>query len=110
MKRDSTEIKRFILFTEEPFLIYFGKNYESTVLQANRNCIPVISIVNASGTRSAIPLERANGLLEKYYKIMDQQAQEVYHANLDEMAPVWQSDELLAENPIEETHLMSGAA
>ena len=110
MKRHSTEIKKFIFFTEEPFIIYFGKNYESVVLQANRNCIPVIRIVNASGTHSAIPLERANSLLEKYYKILDRESKEVYHANLDEMTTVWQAEEVVLENQTEETPLMSGAA
>lgn len=113
MKRDHTDIKRFIFFTEEPFIIYFGKNYESTVLHANRSCIPVIRIINANGTRSAIPLERANGLLEKYYRLKDEQAQEVYHANLNEMAPVWSADESVSEesqSPTEEKTLISGAA
>ena len=110
MKRHSTEIKKFIFFTEEPFIEYFGKNYESTVMHANRHCIPVISIVNASGTRSAIPLERANGLLEKYYRLMDQQAKEVYHVNLDEMAPVWEDDYQPVETPPADITLMSGAA
>jgi hypothetical protein len=86
MERNNTDIKRFIFFTEEPFLIYFGRNYESTVLSANRNCIPVIRIVNANGTHSAIPLERANGLLEKYYRLRDLQAKEVYHASPGDLA------------------------
>lgn len=110
MKRYSTEIKKFVFFTEEPFIVYFGKNYESVVLQANRNCIPVIRIVNASGTHSAVPLERANSLLEKYYKIMDRQAKEVYHANLDEMTPIWQGDEMLLDDSPKEATIMSGAA
>lgn len=110
MKRHSTEIKKFIFFTEEPFIVYFGKNYESVVLQANRNCIPVIRIINASGTHSAVPLERANSLLEKYYKIMDRQAKEVYHANLDEMAPIWPSEDVRMDDSPKETAIMSGAA
>ena len=110
MKRYSTEIKKFIFFTEEPFIEYFGKNYEATVLHANRQCIPVISIVNASGTRSAVPLERANSLLEKYYKLIDQQAKEVYHVNLDEMAPVWEDSQPPVETHSEDIRLMSGAA
>ena len=110
MKRYSTAIKKFIFFTEEPFIEYFGKNYESTVLHANRHCIPVIRIVNASGTRSAIPLERANSLLEKYYKLMDQQAKEVYHVSLDEMAPVWEDQQPAVETRSEDITLMSGAA
>ena len=117
--KNNTEIKRFIFFTDEAFLIYFGRNYESTVLQANRRCIPVIRIINANGTRSALPLERANSLLEKYYRLRDKQVQEVYHAQLNEMAPVTdypmehQSPEYYPEpvaEPIAEKTLISGAA
>ena len=110
MKRYSTAIKKFIFFTEEPFIEYFGKNYESTVLHANRHCIPVIRIVNASGTHSAIPLERANGLLEKYYRMMDKRTKEVYHVNLDEMAPVWEDHQQPVETRSDDVPLMSGAA
>ena len=110
MERNHTNIKKFIFFTEEAFLIYFGRNYESTVLSANRNCIPVIRIVNASGTRSAIPLERANGLLEKYYKLRDQQTQEVYHANPSELAPAPSYQESTPEPTVVRTPVMSGAA
>lgn len=110
MKRDHTEIKRFIFFTEESFIIYFGRNYESTVLHANRHCIPVIRIINANGTRSALPLERANSLLEKYYKLRDAQVQEVYHAQLNEMAPVGSYEERVEAEPIVEKALISGAA
>ena len=110
MKRPDTDIKKFIFFTEEPFIEYFGKNYESTVLHANRHCIPVISIVNASGTRSAVPLERANSLLEKFYRLMDQQAKEVYHVNLDEMAPVLEDNLQPSKTHAEDITLMSGAA
>ncbi len=111
MERNHTNIKKFIFFTEEAFLIYFGRNYESTVLSANRNCIPVIRIVNASGTRSAIPLERANGLLEKYYKLRDQQAKEVYHANPSDLAPVATYEEQpVAEPVVTHAPVMSGAA
>ncbi len=117
MKRNIAEIKPFIFFSEEPFITYFGQNYESTVLQANRRCIPVIGIINANGTRSAIPLERANSLLEKYYRL---KAKEVYHANLNEMAPVGetpQRTEPTAASPAEapsaanqEETFISGAA
>ena len=41
---------------------------------------------------------------------MDQQAKEVYHANLDEMAPVWQNDDALIDDARKETPIMSGAA
>lgn len=108
MNRKRTEIKRFIFFTEEPFITYFGQNYESTVLHANRHCIPVIRIINANGTHSAIPLERANGLLEKYYRLKEQQMQEVYHANLNEMTPLREEDDMVF--PAEEKTLISGAA
>ena len=110
MKRYSTAIKKFIFFTEASFIEYFGKNYESTVLHANHHFIPVIRIVNASGTRSAIPLERANNLLEKYYQLMDRQAKEVYHASLDKMAPVSDHSHPPVETPTEDVTLMSGAA
>ncbi len=111
MERNHTNIKKFIFFTEESFLIYFGRNYESTVLSANRNCIPVIRIVNASGTRSAIPLERANGLLEKYYKLRAQQTKEVYHANPSELTPAPSYQDSTPEPAANRTPtVMSGAA
>ncbi|MGB3849462.1 MAG: hypothetical protein WA958_05800 [Tunicatimonas sp.] len=110
MERNHTDIKRFIFFTEEPFLIYFGRNYESTVLSANRNCIPVIRIVNANGTHSAIPLERANGLLEKYYRLRDSQAKEVYHANPGDLAPAPSYEPASVAPTTERAPVISGAA
>ena len=82
MTRHCADIKKFIPLTDKSFIIHFGKNYEAKVLQANHNSIPVIGIINVSGRPSAIPLERANYLLEKYYAMVQK---DVYHAPPSEM-------------------------
>lgn len=65
-----TEIKKFIFLTEQEYILYFGQNYENSVLEANKTEKPIVRVRNGNGIMSSIPTERANYLLEKYYKVV----------------------------------------
>ncbi|MEM6842181.1 MAG: hypothetical protein AAF944_22685 [Bacteroidota bacterium] len=65
-----TEIKRFVFLTEQEYILYFGKNYESSVQQANDTDQLVIRARNGNGIISSIPIERANYLVEKYHRLL----------------------------------------
>lgn len=65
-----TEIKKFIFLTEQEYILYFGQNYENSVIEANKADRPVVRVRNGNGIMSSIPTERANYLLEKYYKMV----------------------------------------
>lgn len=54
---------------ENTWVLHFGKNYEELVLRSIRDKVPVIGIINVNGCASALPLDRAKYLLDKYYKL-----------------------------------------
>lgn len=63
------DIKRLVFMTESTWILHFGNNYEELVLRAIRDKIPVIQINNVNGNTTALPLDRAKYLLDKYYKL-----------------------------------------
>lgn len=66
---NNQEIKRYIFYSEEPYVIHIGEHYEDLILQAEKDMKAVITVKNINGCNSSIPLERALSLLEKYYKL-----------------------------------------
>jgi hypothetical protein len=66
---NNQEIKRYIFFSEEPYIIHIGEHYEELILQAEKDMKAVITVRNVNECNSSIPLERALSLLEKYYKL-----------------------------------------
>ncbi len=71
MKRSvvNQDIKRLVFMTDNTWILHFGKNYEELVLRSIRDKIPVIRITNVNGSTSALPLDRAKYLLDKFYKL-----------------------------------------
>lgn len=55
--------------TEKTYMMHLGDHYEEKILKAEKDMNPVIRIINVNGSTSAIPLDRALYLLEKYHKI-----------------------------------------
>lgn len=78
MKRSAVnqEIKRLVFMVENTWVLHFGKNYEKLVLRSIRDKVPVISITSINGSASAIPLDRAKFLLDKYYKLTGKPVEE----------------------------------
>lgn len=78
MKRSvaNQEIKRLVFMMENTWVLHFGKNYEKLVLRSIRDKVPVISITSINGSASAIPLERAKYLLDRYYKLTGKPVEE----------------------------------
>lgn len=71
MKRSvvNQEIKKLVFITESSWILHFGNNYEDLVLRSIRDKVPVIRIHNVNGNTTALPLDRAKYLLDKYYKL-----------------------------------------
>lgn len=63
------DVKRLAFMTDSSYLMHLGDHFEDQILKAREDMEPVIRIINVNGCPSAIPLERALYLLEKYYKI-----------------------------------------
>lgn len=63
------EIKRYIFYSEDAYVLHIGEHYEELILQAMNELIEVITVKNINECHSSIPLERAVSLLEKYYKL-----------------------------------------
>lgn len=66
---NNQEIKRFIFYSEEPYIVHIGEHYEDVILHAKEALKEVITVRNVNECTSSIPLERALNLLEKYYKL-----------------------------------------
>lgn len=62
-------IKKYVFMTENTYLLHLGEHNEEKILLAEKEMNPVIRIINVNESTSAIPLERALFLLEKYYKL-----------------------------------------
>lgn len=65
---------KFVYMTEKEFIIHFGENYEDAVKDHIIHDKPVLQIFSVNGCASAIPLERAKFMLEKYYKMTNKKA------------------------------------
>lgn len=63
------DIKRLVFMTDSTWILHFGNNYEELVLRSIRDKIPVIQVNNINGSTTALPLDRAKYLLDKYYKL-----------------------------------------
>lgn len=63
------DIKRLVFITESSWILHFGNNFEELVLRGIRDKVPVIRINNVNGNTTALPLDRAKYLLDKYYKL-----------------------------------------
>lgn len=66
---NNQEIKRYIFYSEVPYIVHIGEHYEGLILQAKEEMKAVITVRNVNECTSSIPLERALNLLEKYYKL-----------------------------------------
>ena len=69
------EPQKFVFMTEAEFIKHFGENYEEAVNEHLSNDKPVIRIHSVNGCVSALPIERAKYLLEKYYKMTNKSAE-----------------------------------
>lgn len=63
------DVSKLIFMTEKEYLQHLGEHYEETIHQAKEAMEPVVRIMSINGTYSAIPLDRALQLLEKYHKL-----------------------------------------
>lgn len=68
-KLDIENVSKLVFMIEDEYLLHLGKHYEERIQQARKELEPVIRIINVNGTTTAIPLERACYLLDKYYKL-----------------------------------------
>lgn len=90
---NNQEIKRYIFYSEAPYIIHCGEHYEGLILQAKEEMKAVITIKNVNECTSSIPLERALNLLEKYYKLT-KRAPQALHEEKEEVKE-------LATEPVE---------
>ncbi len=63
------EIRKMTFMMESSWILHFGQNFEGLVLRSIRDKVPVISVSNVNGSTTALPLDRAKYLLDKFYKI-----------------------------------------
>lgn len=63
------DIRKMTFMMESSWILHFGQNFEGLVLRSIRDKVPVISVTNVNGSTSALPLDRAKYLLDKYYKM-----------------------------------------
>ncbi len=63
------DIKKLVFMTDNTWILHFGKNFEELVLRSIRDKVPVIRVITVNGSASALPLDRAKYLLDKYYKL-----------------------------------------